>query len=636
MLQNIRDHAQGTIAKVIVFLIAITFALWGVESIVGGMRGEPEVAKVDGESITESQFTRALEQRRRQVLSQMGEAADPSLIDENLLRQSVLESLINEQILVNAVNERDLVVPDILVDQYIRSMQAFQQNGRFSQEVYAATLRSAGMLPLEFRQAVTRELLLQQLRGSVSLSAFLTQEELDQLIRLDRQTRDFAYLTIPYERFESGISIADAEVEAYFQERSDQFRLPERVSVNYLVLDKSSIADSIQVTDEELRARYEQEMAQAENQEERHAAHILIEVNEDRSEQDALAKARELREQLQAGADFAALAKEHSDDLGSAQEGGDLGYVTPGILVPEFDAVLFEMKQGTVSEPVRTEYGYHLIQLQDVRQKDLPSFEEMRDQIAATLRQEKAEQAFADQVSRLADLSYAAADLGEPAEALGLKVEESPLFSRQGGDGLFANPRLVQAAFSEDVLAGHNSDVIETQGKAVVLRLNKHLEPEPQPLEAVKEQIVEILKEQKARERAEQFSEQLIAEFKAGASLETIAEKAGVEWQRHQEVLRTQPGVDPEVLHHVFGMPRPVAQADAQTEEQSRQGRMQAFPLQQQYALVLLQGVKDGDVASYSEAERKAIESFIIQGLGASEYSLLVELLRKNAEISRS
>src|SRR5690606_1888072 len=335
MLQNIRDNAQGTIAKIIVALIAITFALFGVESIVGGMQGEPEVAVVDGEEITESQYARAVEQRRRQILSQMGPQADASAIDENLLRQAVLEGLIEEQVLMNAADEKKLVIANAVIDQYIRSLPVFQQNGRFSQEAYVATLRGAGILPLEFRQSLVRELLLQQDREAIRQTAFVTGSEFARLVGLDRQTRDFAYLTIPAAEFESQVEVSDEEVQDFYQANQDEFRLPERVVLEYVEVDRASLASQAEVTEQELAARYEQAVAELHRQEERNAAHILVEVSGDQDREEALAQIKQIQEELAAGADFGELAKKYSQDLGSANDGGALGYVTPGIFVPE-------------------------------------------------------------------------------------------------------------------------------------------------------------------------------------------------------------------------------------------------------------------------------------------------------------
>src|SRR5690606_29221691 len=341
MLQNIRDNAQGTIAKVIVFLIAVTFALFGVESIVGGFQGEPEVASVNGESITESEFSRAVEQRRRQVLSQMGENADPTMIDDALLRQSVLASLIEQQVMLQAAKEKGLVISSGLVDQYIRAVPAFQVDGQFDREAYATTLRRVGMPPVEFRKAIEQDLLLQQDREAVRITSFVMPGEIESLVQLDRQTRDFSYLSIPAGRFADEVSVSEDEIKAFYEANPDNFRLPERVVVEYLALDKSSLAGQVTVSEEALRQRYEQEVAQAQTQEERKASHILIEFNDEQSEKQALAKAQEVEKELRAGGDFAALAEKYSQDIGSASAGGDLGYATEGVFVPEFEKVLF-------------------------------------------------------------------------------------------------------------------------------------------------------------------------------------------------------------------------------------------------------------------------------------------------------
>lgn len=631
MLQNIRDNAQGTIAKIIVALIAITFALFGVESIVGGMQGEPEVAVVDGEEITESQYARAVEQRRRQILSQMGPQADASAIDENLLRRTVLEGLIEEQVQLNAANAKKLVISNAVIDQYIRSLPVFQQNGRFSQEAYVATLRGAGILPLEFRQSLVRELLLQQDREAIRQTAFVTDSEFTKLINLDRQTRDFAYLSIPAEDFRSQVEVSEEEVQEFYQANQDQFRLPERVVLEYLEVDRASLADKVEFTEDELKARYEQAVAELHKQEERSAAHILIEVSGNQSRDAALAQIKKIQEELKAGADFGELAKKYSQDLGSANDGGDLGYVTPGIFVPEFDQVLFEMQPGQVSEPVLTEFGYHLIKLNDVREQDAPDFDEMRDQLAATLRQEKAQALYEERVNRLADISYTSPDLEEPAAELGLDIKESPVFSRDGGEGLFANPRLVNLAFSDEVLNGENSLPLEVGNeRTLVVRLKQHLDPSVQPIEAVEPAIREHLLAEKAQELAAEHGAQLLAAYEQGASFEELAERADQAWKTVEKARRSEPSVRPDLLAEVFAMPRPQADGDSSVV-------VQGFKVgADEYVLVALKSVQDGAMESFSEAEQQAIKDILTQSGGSREYLLKSQLLHQQAEIKRT
>ncbi len=631
MLQNIRDNAQGTIAKIIVALIAITFALFGVESIVGGMQGEPEVAVVDGEEITESQYARAVEQRRRQILSQMGPQADASAIDENLLRRTVLEGLIEEQVQLNAANAKKLVISNAVIDQYIRSLPVFQQNGRFSQEAYVATLRGAGILPLEFRQSLVRELLLQQDREAIRQTAFVTDSEFTKLINLDRQTRDFAYLSIPAEDFRSQVEVSEEEVQEFYQANQDQFRLPERVVLEYLEVDRASLADKVEFTEDELKARYEQAVAELHKQEERSAAHILIEVSGNQSRDAALAQIKKIQEELKAGADFGELAKKYSQDLGSANDGGDLGYVTPGIFVPEFDQVLFEMQPGQVSEPVLTEFGYHLIKLNDVREQDAPDFDEMRDQLAATLRQEKAQALYEERVNRLADISYTSPDLEEPAAELGLDIKESPVFSRDGGEGLFANPRLVNLAFSDEVLNGENSLPLEVGNeRTLVVRLKQHLDPSVQPIEAVEPAIREHLLAEKAQELAAEHGAQLLAAYEQGASFEELAERADQAWKTVEKARRSEPSVRPDLLAEVFAMPRPQAGGDSSVV-------VQGFKVgADEYVLVALKSVQDGAMESFSEAEQQAIKDILTQSGGSREYLLKSQLLHQQAEIKRT
>jgi peptidyl-prolyl cis-trans isomerase D len=632
MLQNIRDNAQGTVAKVIIFLVVISFALFGLESIVGGA-GEPEVASVNGEGIKEYEFLRAVDQQRRRVLAQMGEAADPSLIDDELLRRSVLDGLIEEKIQLGAADDKDLVVSDALINQYIRSLPAFQQDGQFDQDVYAGTLRNMGMTSNDFRNLIRRDLLIQQHREAYQQTAFTTNSELDLLLRLDRQARDFSYVEIPADRFAAEVSVTEDEVQAYYQTNQERFQLPERLAVRYLELRRQELANEVTVSEEDLRKRYEQEMARTELQEERNAAHILIEIGDQTSEAQAKEQIDAIRRQLADGADFADLATKHSDDPGSVQAGGDLGYVTKGIFVPEFDAALFAMTPGEISEPVKTEYGYHILKLQGVRTQEQPPFEEMRDQLVISVREEQAERLYLEKIEKLADISYAAPDLEEPARELGLEIKESPVFSRDAGDGIFADPRVVRSAFSRDVLAGNNSELIELgRDRAVVLRVQQHFQSEVQPLAAVEDSIRETLRRQKSLELAANFGQKLLTEHRDGAALQDLANAADLQLEAVQGATRGQPSVRADILRHAFRMPRPRA-AD---EQAAPVASIEGVKLGHAFYVISLQQVKDGSVGDYAEAELQTIRNLVADNQGAREYSLVHESHRQDAKIVRN
>ena len=492
MLQSIRDNSQGIVAKVIVGLIVVTFALFGVESLVSLTAGSNAPASVNGEEITEQELYQATQIQRRQLLSQMGENANPALLDENVISGMVLESLIEQKALLISAQDKGLNVSDRMLDQMIIETPDFQIDGKFNSDQFQAVLRNAGLTPLMYRDLMRKERILAQEANAYQLSSFVVPAQLKQVVDLETQTRSGNYFTMPLDIEAAKVAVTDDEIKARYDQERSSLTTPEQVVIEYIVLDKQAMRDAITVTDEELQSEYQQRQASFAPQNERHVAHILVEISPDQDDEAALAKAESIKSQLDQGAAFDELAKAESDDIGSAQSGGDLGNVTTGMLSEPFDNAMLALKPGDVSEPVRTEFGYHIIKLISETKSTMPSFEELKRSLEDDIVTRKVESEYVEGLEQLADTTYSAGDLAEPSEVMGLPIEVSAPFDRSGGADVFtSNAQVIEAAFADEQLnEGLNSTPIEIdQDRTMVLRVKDHFEPRELSLEEVSDQL---------------------------------------------------------------------------------------------------------------------------------------------------
>ncbi|MBN7769473.1 SurA N-terminal domain-containing protein [Marinobacter daepoensis] len=617
MLQDIRDNAQSTIAKVIVGLLIISLSIWGMDAIIGGFTGEPEVATVNGQDITEREFLRTVQMESQQRLMQM-DNPDPSLLDEDQVRRDVLDALIQEAVLTQDARSQGLELTEADIDALIRQMPQFQVDGRYSPERMSATLRSLGMGSAEFRASMAKNYVVNQIRATVAQTGVIAPENAAQLLAIQNQTRDFSVLTLDAASVQAGVEITDAEVQAYYEDNQDQFRQPERVDAAYITLSQGVLAESVEITEDELRAYYD-ERAEEYAREERRAAHILIEAGGDAEE-----TLRGLKQRLEDGESFADLAKEYSVDTGSAQEGGDLGYAGRGVYDEAFEKALFALEDGEVSEPVETTFGVHLIKLEGVRRSDVPSLESLRGELQTELARVKASERFAEVRSQLADAAYAADDLAGPAEELGLEIRVVEGVAQEGGAAPFDHAGLVRQLFSEDVLqGGYNTELIDVgDSVSVVARVLEHHEPRQLELAEVEQEIRELLEARGIREALSDRADELVARLESGDAIDELG--AG-EWQQFENQGRNVAGMSPFVVERVFSMARP----EGDTPEVGRAvGAEEA-------AVIVLTSVNEGEV-DQDGAEYQQLVRFLAQLEGQREYGAYQQYLRNTAEVERN
>ncbi|MFJ4496059.1 SurA N-terminal domain-containing protein [Pseudomonas atacamensis] len=556
MLQNIRDNSQGWIAKTIIGVIVALMALTGFDAIFQATTHKNEAAKVNGDEISQNELSQAVDMQRRQLMQQLGKDFDASLLDEKMLRESALKGLIDRKLLLQGAEQAKFSFSEAALDQVILQTPEFQVDGKFSSERFDQVIRQLGYSRMQFRQMLAQEMLIGQLRAGVAGSGFVTDAEVLAFARLEKQTRDFATLNVKADP--AAVKLTDDEVKAYYDEHAKEFMTPDQVIIDYVELKKSSFFDQVAVKEEDLEAAYQKEIANLSEQ--RRAAHILIEVNDKTTEAQAKAKIDEVQARLAKGEKFEALAKEFSQDPGSANNGGDLGYAGPGVYDPAFEKALYSLSKDQVSEPIRTDFGYHLIKLLGVEAPEVPTLASLKDKLTRELKAAQVEQRFVEATKQLEDSAFEASDLAQPAADLKLTVHTSKPFGREGGEGVAANRAVVTAAFSPEVIdEGANSTAIELDPETViVLRAKEHLKPAQLPLESVSAAIRTQLTKEHASAEAKTRAEKLIADLRDGkAPLDKAID--GQNWKITEAATRGQEGVDPAVLQALFRMPKPAA-----------------------------------------------------------------------------
>ncbi len=558
MLQSIRDNSQGIVAKIIVGLIAITFALFGVESLVSLTASSNAPATVNGEEISQQELYQAVQLQRRQMLNQMGDNADPSLLDDNLISNMVLDSLIEQRILVQSAEDQGLVFSDNMIDQMILATKEFQQDGQFSREQFEITLRNAGMTPLSFRSLIRKEKLTEQERIAYMLSAFSLESELQHVANLDSQKRDIRYFIIDAEPVRNTIVVSDEALDEYYQSNSGQFMTEEQVAIEYLLLDRAKIAEGINVSVDDLETAYQTMVDNYQSQEQRHSAHILIEISEDQDDATAKAKIEEIAAKLAAGESFEVLAQAESNDPLSAEMGGDLGVNEKGVFSPEFEDALYSLDKGAVSEPVKTEFGYHLIKLLDIVESSVPSFEEAKADLRADILNQKSEEEYVAQLEQLADISFSSGDLAEPSEVLGLEIQKTDLFGRTGNEDLVtSNPKVLAVAFDQELLKERlNSTPVELDsGRSLVLRVVDHQLPREKSRDEVTDEIKSILLESTVAKELNSVASNAVDKLKQGEQIDAVS--AGSEVVAVEGQARRGGTTPKEIVEAVFKMPKP-------------------------------------------------------------------------------
>lgn len=562
MLQSIRDRAQGLVAGVIILFLCLTFVLWGIEEYLNAAR-RIVVAEVNGQELDLQAYQATFQRLRQRAQAEFGDAFDPAVWGEESTKRKALDFLIEEQLLLQAVDDSRLRINDAQIAEYLKSSPTFQVDGKFSRERYSQVVNMLGFSDLGYEEQARKELSIAQLRAGIALSAFVTAAEAQRLQQLRDQKRTIGYAVVPVGD-PAKIEISAADAEAYYAEHKEEFRVEEKVVLEYLQLAQEDLRDDIPIDDSFLKAYYDAHHADYTVDEERNANHILLRVREGATpEEDAAAKdkALKLRELALAGKKFEDLAMENSDDIGSKAGGGETGMFGRGAMAPEFEAAVFAMKPGDISEPVKTQFGYHLIRLKDVKPGGLKPFEDVRTAVEEAYRREQAETLYFERAEQFSDTVYEHPDsLAAAAETLNLKLATTGLLGREEIAQQFA-PAVADAVWETEVLLeGLASAPLEIAGNKIVsVRVTEHVPsrvPEPADLQAT---ITERLQRERVQRDAAQRGAALLARLQKGEDRQAVIAADKLEWREEENVERSSEQVNRAVLRAAFEAAAPAA-----------------------------------------------------------------------------
>ena len=619
---------MGVVGWFILGILFIAFAFFGLNSYLDGDVAS-YVASVNGVEISERQEDRAYRNLLSRMESLMGSSFDPDMIDETQLRKNALKQIINEELLLQEAVAGDFAASDQQLAAQISAIGAFKKDGRFSKQRYERALRNSGMTPSQFEGQLKREIMSNHLRSGIINTAAPTQEALAAAYRLQGEQRRFSYLILPVSKFDKQVKVTDADVEQFYDTHGSEYRTPERVKIQYLELDAARIEPGTEPDEATLRALYDEESGRFTTEEERHARHILVmfKGTDEENISQATSKAEEIVKRLDAGEAFDVLAKELSEDPGSASSGGDLGFFGRGIMAAEFEEAVFTMQAGERSQPVRSPYGLHIIELLDIKHETVQPFEEVRASLVDQMLGDERSDLFYDQSEVLANLSFEYPDtLQEAASALGLEIQESDWMNASGGPGIGENPAVIEAAFGDDVLlAGNNSNVVEVgEDHMLVLRVLEHQKSAQKPLEEVNDLIRQQLQDEQARSLTKAKGEDLLASLQTGVALEEIAKQEALETGQTDLLGRQADTPGRSLVRKAFSLATPEEGESVSAGFIMNDGN---------YAIVLLEETSEGRLESLNEASRVQASQELGKLQGAADMSAVMAALNEKATI---
>lgn len=617
MLERIREGSQSITVKVILVLIALTFALAGIGGYISNTP-EPSVAIVNGEKVTRVEFDRALENERARQEQQYGDfydqlASDPAF--NQRLRSQVLNDLVNQKLTEQYAFEQGLRVSDEQVKDAIRDIPSFRVAGQFDNETYQYSLRNMGYTPEMFAELMRRDMTRSQLLQTLVNSEFVLGSEVNSVQQLVNQSRSGSYARLELADYLEDVELTDADIEQWYQQNINQFMVPEQVKAEFVVIDAGTIAEELVVEEETIQEWYEGNRSRYETSSQYRFSHILIEAED--ANEEARATAEQVLAELQAGADFAELAAKYSDDLFSAEQGGDLDWLEQGTMDQDFEEAAFALEEvGEVTGVVETSFGFHIIKLTDKRPGSVIPLEEVRDEITADIRDRRVKQAYYELQQRVSEMAFEIPDTLNPvAEQTDLQVRTSDWFSRETAPSALNHPAVLEQVFNRDFIEESlNSDLIETSDtESVIVRVLDHRPQTTRPLDEVRDTVAEEVRTEKAQQLAQQAADELVAKLRAGESV-------AVEMVALADVTRRTTEYPRAVIQALFSQAAP-GEGIAVTSTTLNNGDL---------AVVQLTGVEAGEVTGdMAEQLTEQLNNSTAQEL----YAAFIEALRADAEI---
>lgn len=627
MLQALRNKLHGWPSIVVLGICVFAISFFGIESYFSS-RTDTYVAMVGKHEISQRDFQDRMNEARRDAQARMGDQFNAAQFELPETKRLILDQLINEQLLRQANDKLGLKVSSLELRDRIANQQAFQVNGQFDPATYRAILAAQNMTPAMFENSQRASLEPGLMPRAIIAGTIITDADMDRYLGLLYQRRDLRWFAVPRPAL-TDTDVSDAQLEAYYKEHQADFMNPEQVSLKYIEVNGADLKIDAQPSEDELKKRYEDQKQRFVQPEQRLVSHILVNVPKNATpdqQKAALAKAEKIAGEANAG-NFGKLAEQDSDDLGSKRSGGDLGWLEKGVTNPAFDSALFSLQKGQISKPVLSDEGYHVLFLRDVRSGDAKPFAEVRDQIAKDYLSTERDRQYSELAGKLTDQTYQSPSSLEPAsQALNLPIKTTGLFSRKGGEGLVADPKLVQAAFSDDVLSqGNNSGLIDLgSNHAVVVRVDKHIPAVARPLADVRDQVRQKILSERTATEAQKRADALLARLQKGEEIQAVAASAGANMQAVPEALRMQPSLPSEVLKQAFLLPHPAEGKSQFARVETADGN---------YALVAVDKVQDGDLSKVSFEQRNTLRDQMSQAYGILSTQEFIDALKAKTEI---
>jgi peptidyl-prolyl cis-trans isomerase D len=613
-------HGNKRIVQVILALITLPFAFWGIESYQRLVSLSGDVASVGGQKITEQEFSEALRQQQDRMRALLGRNFNAAMLDSPAMRAELLEGMISQRLLTQYAVRSNIGASDEQLREMITTIPAFQDDGKFSRARYEALLRAEGYSPPSFESSVRRDLVLQQVTGALSDSGIASKATANELARMRAQQREVAEYLVPADPRLDQVQPTAQAVRAYYDANAAQFQLPEQVAVEYVVLDNDALTALEPVSQDEIRKFYEGNAAKFGQPEQRQASHILLAFKPNASDADKAkvrAKAEDVLAQARKSpASFAALAKKYSEDPGSAAKGGDLGWFSRGMMVPPFEDATFRLKRNEISGLVESEFGYHIIKLTGIKSGKTRTLDEARPEIERELKRQRAGRRYAEAAEAFSNLVYEQPDSLKPAaDKFNLAVRRAEGITRQSAPVRMLNqPRVLAALFTDDVIKNHrNSEAVEVgQNALMAARVVDYKPASQRPFESVKADIARQLAQREARALAARRGAEQLAELKKGNA-------AAVSFGPAKVVSREQPtGLTEDAAARIF-------RADVST--------LPAYvgvDLPNGYALYRIGKVID---VQPDEARQRAVQTELGRANGSEEFRSFLAGLRSDAKI---
>ena len=626
---------KSTWAKVVMALIIASFIFAGIGSyLVNNVNND--IAVVNGEKISRLQFDRRLQQEK----NRMGERYAQFYGTEAAQRQfaeMVVDRMILEKLVEQASQDLGLYVSRKAVMDDIAKTTAFQLDGKFNSETFKSLLASNGLTPEFYEREIRKQKQTAQLAGMID-SEFALPHETNRLLSLQGQTRSGGYVSIKSDLLEASVSFegldGEQKLKDYYQQNLKSFEVPEKVIVQYVELDANKL--KIEVTEQQLKTYYDEHPDDFGSAEGRKASHILIAVAADADEatvEKAKAKAEAILAKIKAGENFADLAARESDDTVSGEKGGDLGYFAKGVMDPAFETAAFDLKKsGDLSDIVRSAFGFHIIQLTDIKPGEVKPFDEVKAEVTKAVEASLKDEKFVELNDILTEKAFEVVDsLDEVAASTELEIKTSAPFAKTGGKGIFANQAVVEAAFSDNVMVnGYNSEVIPLgEEHAVVLRIKQVLPARTKTFDEVRMQVEQRLRRKEARDRAEILSGKVLDALSSGETpekaLTALPEQLKAKWEIFENLGRNDKTLSPQLTDFIFKMAKPAEGKPVFAKTATFTG----------FEVVELDKVINADPAR-STAEQKKQQSEVISREKASAEDRAFQIwLKKHADIER-